>query len=104
MGKPKTMQKDLHTPHMCCIFLIWRYVVFKVSRLGVLPLILSQIKFANLTQSKGFMYYGNMGSGDFKRGVQNEKDFCLKINIFKGNYWLLGRCQKLGIMSENKVI
>ena len=22
MGKPKTMQKDLHTPHMCRIFLI----------------------------------------------------------------------------------
>ena len=71
MGKPKTMQKDLHTPHMCRIFLIWRYVVFKVSRLGVLPLILSQIKFANLAQSKGFMYYGNMCCEDFKRGVQN---------------------------------
>ena len=33
-------------------------------------------------------------------GVQNWKDFCLKINIPKGNYWILriglmGRCQKV---------
>ena len=31
-------------------------------------------------------HYGNTGNGVFKRGVQNEKDFCLKINILKGNY------------------
>ena len=40
---------------------------------------------------------GNMGYGVFKRGVQN---FCLRINIRKGNYWILriglmGRCQKV---------
>ena len=45
----------------------------------------------------------------FKWGVQNWKDFCLKMNIPQGNYSILkigvmGRCQKLGIILENKVI
>ena len=44
--------------------------------------------------------YGNTGCWVFKRGVQNWKDFCQKINISKGNYWTLrigvvGWCQKL---------
>ena len=30
--------------------------------------------------------YGNTGRGDFKRGIQNQKDFCLRINVPKGNY------------------
>ena len=30
--------------------------------------------------------YGSTGCRVFKRGVQNWKDFCLKINIPKGNY------------------
>ena len=30
--------------------------------------------------------YKDYGCGVFKRGVQNWKDFCLKINISKGNY------------------
>ena len=34
-------------------------------------------------------YYGNTGCGVFKPGVWNYKDFCLKINILKGNYWIL---------------
>ena len=33
-----------------------------------------------------YYYYGNTGCGVFKRGVQNQKKFCLKINILKGNY------------------
>ena len=37
------------------------------------------------------------------------KDFCIKINIPKGNYWIfrigvMGRCQKLCIILENEVI
>ena len=27
-----------------------------------------------------------MGCGVFKQGIQNSKDFCIKINIPKGNY------------------
>ena len=30
--------------------------------------------------------YGSTGCGVFKRGIQNKKDFCIKINIPKGNY------------------
>ena len=30
--------------------------------------------------------YGNTGCGVFKWGIQNWKDFCIKINIPKGNY------------------
>ena len=41
-----------------------------------------------------------MGCQVFNRGVKNWKDFCLKINIPKGNYLILrigvmGRCQKV---------
>ena len=36
-----------------------------------------------------YLYYGNMGCKVFKPGVQNQKDFCLRINILKGNYWIL---------------
>ena len=32
------------------------------------------------------LHYGNTGRRVFKRRVQNWKDFCLKINIPKGNY------------------
>ena len=32
------------------------------------------------------IHYGNTGCRVFKLGVQNYKDFCLKINILKGNY------------------
>ena len=44
--------------------------------------------------------YGNTGCRVFKRGVQNLKDFYIRINILKGNYWILriglmGRCQKV---------
>ena len=42
----------------------------------------------------------NWNMAVFKRGMQNSKDFCLRINILKGNYWILriglmGRCQKV---------
>ena len=53
--------------------------------------------------------YGSTGCRVFKRGVQNLKDFCLRINILKGNYWILRiglmeRCQKLDIILQSKVI
>ena len=34
-------------------------------------------------------YYGSTGYQVFKQGVQNWKYFCLKIDILKGNYWVL---------------
>ena len=51
----------------------------------------------------------NTGCQFFKRGIQNWKDFCLKINIPIGNDWILrigkvASCQKLGIILEKKVI
>ena len=55
-----------------------------------------------------FLYgpYGSTGCGVFKRGVQNKKDFCLRINKLKGNDWILkiglmGRCQKLSVIFES---
>ena len=60
---------------------------------GVLPKL---TKMANISQEIGetadlivvstLYTYGNMGCGVFKRGIQNYKDFCIKINILKGNY------------------
>ena len=48
--------------------------------------------------------YGNMGCRVFKRGVQN----CLKINVPKGNYWILrigvmGRCQSAKIWPSKSI-
>ena len=45
--------------------------------------------------------YGNTGCQVFKQGVQNWKDFCLKINIPKGNFfsfenWISGDESKIG--------
>ena len=34
----------------------------------------------------GKQEYGNTGCPVFKRGVQTWKDYCLKINILRGNY------------------
>ena len=44
--------------------------------------------------------YGNTGYGVSSLGIQIQKDVCLKINIPKGNYYILrndvmGRCQNL---------
>ena len=52
---------------------------------------------------------GNTGCQVFKCGLQNWKDFCLRINIHKGNYWILWigvvmSCQKLGIILVIKLI
>ena len=38
--------------------------------------------------------YGNTGCGVFKWEVQNQKGFCLKINILKENYWINGKLSK----------
>ena len=40
--------------------------------------------------------YGNTGCRVFLWGVQNQKDFCLKINIPKGNYWIL----QIGVLAS----
>jgi hypothetical protein len=46
-------------------------------------------------------HYGNTGCRVFKRGIQNLKDCCLRINnLPKGNYWILSfwlmtSCQKV---------
>ena len=48
-------------------------------------------------------YYGITGYQVFKRGVQNWKDFCLKINIPEGNYWILRIGQHFGEWSDLKI-
>jgi hypothetical protein len=48
--------------------------------------------------------YGNTGCGVFKRGVQNWKDFCIRINIPKENFefWINGKLSKIGHHFSNK--
>ena len=41
-------------------------------------------------------HYGNRGCGVFKGGVQNQKGFCIRINMPKGNYWIL----KIGLVGS----
>ena len=56
-GKTKEHAKRLaHTSHVPHIFNLTLCGFSKVSRLGVLQLILSQTKFANLAQSNGPKY------------------------------------------------
>ena len=38
-----------------------------------------------ISSSYGASRYGNTGCGVFKQGVQNQNDFCLRINIPEGN-------------------
>ena len=59
-------------------------------------------------QQEPSLHYGNTGCRVFKGGIQNWKDFGLKMNIPKGNGSILGirvvaSFQKLGIILENKV-
>ena len=56
-GKTKEHAKRLaHTSHVPHIFNLTLCGFSKVSRLGVLPLTLSQTKFVNLAQNKGPIY------------------------------------------------
>ena len=53
--------------------------------------------------------YGNTGCGVFKRGYKISNFSWHRINVLKGNYWILRiglmrRCQKVSIILENKVI
>ena len=53
-------------------------------------------------------YHGNTGCQVSKQEVQNHKDFCIRINRAKGNYWILRigivtSCQKLGIILVTKL-
>ena len=43
--------------------------------------------------------YGNTGCGVFKQGVQNQKDFSLRINILKGNFSIL----RIGLVGASEV-
>ena len=45
--------------------------------------VLSQIC---ISYESGGVDYSNTGCGVFKWGIQNYKEFCLRINIRKGNY------------------
>ena len=84
-------------------------IYFKQMRLKIdresKPLLYPIVNLSNFKKEIIRSGYGNTGCGVFKRGVQNWKYFCLKINIPKGNYWILrigvmGRCQKL-MLSKN---
>ena len=51
---------------------------------------------------------GNMGCRVFNRGIQNQKGFWPKINILKGNYFILlietvASCQKMTKFDFQKI-
>ncbi len=66
---------------------------------------MSIFKFKNFIPSLKYkynnaVYHCNTDCGDFKRGIQNWKDFCQRINKPKVNYWILSfglmvSCQKV---------
>ena len=41
-------------------------------------------------------HYGISGYGVSRPGIQNKKGFCIKINLPKGNYWIL----RIGLMGS----
>ena len=56
--------------------------------------------FGEQTHAKAIcMPYGNTGCRVFKRGVQNQKGLCLRINILKGNYSIL----RIGLVGASEV-
>ena len=76
------------------------YNIFQYYSLWTLHLAFHSIDVPNFPVSVYCWVYGNTGCRVFERGVQNWKVFCIKINIPKGNYWILrigvmGRCQKV---------
>ena len=56
-------------------------------------------KLAAVMQSFMAIDYGSTGCGVFKQGLQNWKGFCLRINILKGNYWIL----RIGLVGASEV-
>ena len=58
----------------------------------------TKIRFGSFSQSDlGLLnQYGDTGCPIFKRAVQNWKDFCLKFNSPKGNYWI----SRIGVMKH----
>ena len=70
-----------------CVFLALFSKVFCQSHLTQQDWDLaSTINFRELAE---YYQYGNTGCRVFKRGVQIQKDFCLRINIAKGNCWIM---------------
>ena len=50
---------------------------------------LISIGWATLSYGSPILQYGSTDCQVFKTGIQNWKDFCLKINISEGNDWIL---------------
>ena len=70
-----------------CVFLALFSKVFCQSHLTQQDWDLaSTINFRELAE---YYQYGSTGCRVFKRGVQIQKDFCLRINIAKGNCWIM---------------
>ena len=81
----------------------WAYYILTFFHKKWLLLFKAKIKFPDSTSLRpGWIVplvssgriIGNTGCWVFKRGIQNWKDFCLKINVPKGNYWIL----RIGLM------
>ena len=74
---------------------VWKYLSANI--LHMIDRKKSDAFYPILTTNSPHEDYGNTGCRVFKWGVQNWKDFCLKINIPKENYWILimGRYQKV---------
>ena len=69
----------------------------------VLWLVVRNVEGQNLHRLWHVEVYGSTGCWVFKQGIQNQKDFCLKISIPKENSWILrigvmASCQNLSII------
>ena len=72
-------------------------VCSKLCRLGMCKKLCRYVQSCIISCSTA--EYGNTGCGVFKRGVQNQKGFCIGINILKGNYCIL----RIGLMGASEV-
>ena len=61
-------------------------LTFKSSCKRIMVLTFPMLDYDKVCAKYYLMWYGNTGCGVFKQGVQNQKDFCIRINIRKGNY------------------
>ena len=81
--------RELFTMYVDCHSTICR-VINNTTMYILLYLYIYVLYICNLSSNSrhihSYYLYGNTHCRVFKWGIQNQKDFCLKINILKGNY------------------
>ena len=107
-GLPTVLHTGINTPFSSSTFngLQLELRHFDTFRIDIKHSIFEEELSMHIVFPVSFTSYGNRGRRVFKRGIQNWKDFCLKINMLNGNYWIFrvgvsnGEVQKFDFQSQ----